>query len=90
MSIRQLDEIAYHDHLLIIDGRQNKLVVLNPVAGMIWGFMKQGLDGQAIATELVNLYGIPMDVAMHDVEGMLDAWRHAGLLPGNQTEECAT
>lgn len=57
--------------------------LLNPTAALIWNYVEDGVDARGIARELAHAFGIGLDQAGADVEGMLRAWEAAALLQAN-------
>jgi len=87
--MRKLDEIDYHDHLVLVDAVQNKLVLLNPVAKLVWESLQAGMTEEKMSDVLVARYGISGEMARADIASIVGEWQLAGLLedsmPTNQS-----
>ncbi len=65
------------DGAVLLDIRQGLMFNLNPVGGLIWSLVQQGMDHAALVAEMMSRFGIPREQAEADISGFLgDLERH--------------
>jgi len=68
------------DELLLFSQRARAMFRLNPSAALIWFCCEEGLNRQAIITELRQTFNLPSSQAENDVNAVLTEWGTRGLL----------
>ncbi len=77
-----LVELALDDGLVVLE--DDRLLVLNATATMIWEARRAGISASEIALRLSGRFGIPLDQAREDVAAAEHSWEQpdSGMDPG--------
>lgn len=60
--------------------RFNGMITLNPVGGMIWHCLEQGMDREQILAAMLEEYEVDRPTAEADLDELLQGFCRAGLL----------
>lgn len=71
--------------ILIAEGEKNidfsEIISLNETSAYLWGIAEgKDFDANSLATALYEKYDVDFNVALADVNRMIEAWREAKLL----------
>ncbi len=73
------------EYILVAEGLEvmdaNKMISMNETAAFLWEAVEgKTFDAEALATLLVDEYGISMEMAEKDVKPLLETWTKAGVI----------
>ena len=77
------DDLAWRtvdDEMIAIDVRDSTYLTANDSGALLWAALAAGTTREALASNLVEAYGIDADTAAADVERFLNDLRERGLL----------
>jgi hypothetical protein len=66
--------------LILFDTSTSRVWAYNDSARHAWELIEQGRSGHDLVTDFASQYGIPEDVARHDVGAIMTEWRANGLI----------
>src|SRR5436305_14491793 len=66
--------------LLLFNPVLNRLFAFNDSARLLWEEVERGSGIDEIAARFVATYGIPLEIARHDINAMIENWRALDLL----------
>jgi hypothetical protein len=75
LGIERLD-----DELLILDKKNEKIHRLNQTAAMVWEGLVAGRNSVQVASELVEVFDITVEVALQDVAKMMESFTLLNLI----------
>lgn len=73
------------EYILVAEGLEamnaNQMISMNETAAFLWEAVEgKTFDAEALATLLVDEYGISMEMAEKDVKPLLETWTKAGVI----------
>ena len=80
-SLRQLGT----EYILVAEGLEvmdaNQMISMNETAAFLWEAVEgKEFDAEALATLLVDEYGISLEMAEKDITPLLETWTKAGII----------